>query len=1302
MERRFETPKAERTDQPGPSLPIREYAGEIQETVRAQSTSVIVGPTGSGKTTQIPLIVREAVPPEAKVAVSQPRRVAARSVARYVAGQVGCRIGQEVGFQVRFEDRTTEGTRVNFMTDGILLRKLQGDPLLRDYAVVMVDEAHERSLNIDFSLGLLKRAQRLRVAAGLEPLKIIVASATLEKEKFAAYFEDSPVVEVPGRLYPIDVHYEDRLPMDYTKAAAQKVKDIVEQNKPGDILVFMPGFEEIKRTAQWIEEMGVADIAVLPLYGDMSAEDQDRIFEDMPTRKVIIATNIAETSVTVPGVRHVIDSGFIKQMEFDPQAGIEALVARAHAKSGCIQRAGRAGRVAPGECWRLYPEADFEKRPEFQTPEIKRSNLAHVVLMMKQIGIEDVKSFEFIDPPEVQILDSALDTLKTLGALDEQERLTEIGELMADLPLEPERARMVIEAQKHNCVESVCTIASFLGGRPVLTRPKDKEVEADRAHQQFKVPGSDFLTLLKVWQAYMANDFRDGWARENSLNSKVLAEVRQVRYQLLRSLRRNGVHASDIEDPEAIGKAIVAGRIGNLMEYSGRHAYRRVKDDRGGFYLHPGSTAFGREPQLFVCDEVTRTTKPFARTIQEVKPEWLREVAPQLTREELGEVRYDPAADQVVQKVAVFLKGSYRELLAEQRAVAGEKATRVFAEALAAGRIELPFVRANKETIDALNDVWRRAEGNISGMTGQFSRDSLTAWYVQRLGAIASRQALEQAVASGNVDLAVRLDDLIAPEQRAAIVARNPDTVMLSGKECRVVYSHSYTGKFTATVRTTAADVLRLEGQPTLPSGRGLTFEVVVNEHDAYAQFSGTDAAEVRDKTRQLLIKRQWDQWRLSGKAPSPQRLEKVGALGELPQLPEPMEYGRDPSTGEVLFAHPAVVVEAGYGGDTFAVKYFASRQDAEDAQTKARTAIEQALTARRQKDERGRFLTQARELLAKVEGIFGTIRYSDTERYDLSAVYWEDLATQIRSAKRTLETETQQALKLLQTVDRRLADALSHKERRDQAQAKAQQAIGEHYATCPLCGQELRKGTCANFEHRTELIDFERDEDGREIGSVVLSQLVTDEGKVVAQLRCSAGERKRYLGDIYLVTSSLDLGEGRWRGEPFEDLRFEDLGRMLTSEQAEAKQRLREEELRRREQEQAYARYVEELQYAKEQVEQGYWRRGRFARGANPKSGEEQWEITSKAKGLAIKYVLDRWSRQPTSADREYFYRIGKPLVDTHSFKLILVHLEPPFPEDKSPDPEAPPPPPAPEIPATPQAFTDSLAQLKKRWGAK
>lgn len=336
-------------------LPILKYSQEIKETANDSETLIVVGETGSGKTTELPLMLRELIEPGEKIAITQPRRVAARSVAKHVATKLGCNVGEEVGYTVRFDDKTTEGTQINFMTDGILIRKLQSDPLLMEYSIVMVDEVHERSINIDFTLGLLKRLQANRVQAGLKPLKIVVTSATLEKQKLSQYFDGSPIVEVPGRLYPVDVYYEEKPIYDYTQSATERVSSIIQAGKVGDILIFMPGVEEINRTIEQIQRLGISDLTILPLHGQLSPEDQDRIFDkNDKRRKVIISTNVAETSITVPGVKYVIDSGFVKQIEFNPHTGIESLVTTPNSKSSAVQRAGRAGRVEAGECYRLY------------------------------------------------------------------------------------------------------------------------------------------------------------------------------------------------------------------------------------------------------------------------------------------------------------------------------------------------------------------------------------------------------------------------------------------------------------------------------------------------------------------------------------------------------------------------------------------------------------------------------------------------------------------------------------------------------------------------------------------------------------------------------------------------------------------------------------------------------------------------------------------------------------------------------------------------------------------------------------
>ncbi len=649
-----------------PTVPMDEYRGEVVECIRSHEDAVIIGETGSGKTTRIPDFLLDAFP-EAKIAITQPRRVAARSVSNFVAKRRGGEIGDEVGYQVRFEDKTTEGTRANFMTDGILLRKLQYDPLLREYDIIMVDEAHERSLNIDFVLGLLKRAQAGRKQKGLNELKVIVTSATIEKEKFANFFGDAPTVEVPGRMHPVNVEYAERSVDDYPKAAATKVQQIVMANEPGDVLIFMPGEEDIRRTISEIEEMGLSGIEVLPLYGAMAPEDQDRIFEKSPKRKVIISTNIAETSVTIDGVRFVVDTGLIKKKEFNPATGIEALGTQEHAKSGCEQRKGRAGRTAPGTCYRLYTEDEYANRADYQTPEISRTNLDHVILLMKKIGIDDVRNFEFIDRPKEQAVVQAIETLKILGALDDKENLTEIGKIMAELPLRPEISRMVIEAEKYHCVGKICTIAAMMGEKSVFVRPKGKEAEADAAHAKFTQGGSDFLRLLEVGNQWLTSGFSESWARENFLNVRQLFEVREVRAQLMRDLKNQGIAADDVNgnDPEAIQKCVASGMIQSLMIASGDHSYKRVATNAGttkvdNIYIHPSSAAFHRATEIMIGAKIVATTKTFARQCQPVPPEWLPEIAPQLLDVYRETASYDQFEDVTTKELPTLLKAVRR------------------------------------------------------------------------------------------------------------------------------------------------------------------------------------------------------------------------------------------------------------------------------------------------------------------------------------------------------------------------------------------------------------------------------------------------------------------------------------------------------------------------------------------------------------------------------------------------------------------------------------------------------------------
>jgi RNA helicase HrpA len=944
--------------------PILEHAAEIKETIRDNDTALIIGETGSGKTTGIPGMILEVLPKGSKVAITQPRKVACRSVSNFVASEVGCKVGEEVGYQVRFDDHTSEGTRMNFMTDGILLRQMQQDPLLKEYAAVMVDEAHERSLNIDFILGLLKRTQRLRQQNGLDPLKIIVTSATLEEEKFLNFFDQAPSVKVEGRTFPVDIHYEKEMPKDYTKAAAEKVQSIINLGKDGDILIFMPGQEEINKTMVEIEKLKLTGLMVLPLYGDMSPEDQDRIFAPSSVRKVIVSTNIAETSVTVPGVRHVIDSGLIKQTEFDPQTGVKTLKTTKHAQSGCIQRAGRAGRLAPGECYRLFTEEDLKSRKQYQVPEMLRSNLASVVLMMKSIGIDNVKDFEFVDPPKPEALEQALESLKSLGALDEDEKMTSIGETMAELPLDPHIARMVIEAGKYDCVETVCTIAAFLGGRNVFFRPKDKETAADEAHSVYKDRDSDFLTFLNVWQAYQLNNGDTQrayeWAQKNFLNFKVLQEVKEIRYQLFKALKRNGIRATENQDPESIGKSIAAGLIDGLLIHEYKHSYRRVKDGVRGIYIHPGSATSFRmiDPKLIIPAEImetesrdkhtgeTRMVKR-ARTVQIIKPEWIEEVAPQLVRREYGEAKFDEKKGSYGVLVEYYFRGSFDPYLTQFKEVKGVEATKMLISQLIRQKIDLPFVHKNTRTMEMIKMLHLLSNGKI----GDFSPDKLFDFYLQRLGNISSSRELAEALNNNEVNLELNLDDYADKKIAEKTLTDNPTGLRLNDHVYRIDYEIMGSGQsqfISASFKIPAKEVLQVKNINKMPSGRDLVVKVIDDSGELIVSMSSIYLEDIKKQVSKYLNKKVWEERKPAEKF--------IGSLRDftdklLPKLPSPESIGVDPLTSEALIAYPAYTISGFYSFmKEVKLKYFMDKEEAEKVQHLTEVEI-----AKMRAEERGR-----------------------------------------------------------------------------------------------------------------------------------------------------------------------------------------------------------------------------------------------------------------------------------------------------------------------------------------------------------
>lgn len=618
-------------------LPILAYEREIAQAVREHPVTVIAAETGAGKSTQVPLmLLRAGFGMEGMIGVTQPRRVAAMSVSEYVAECHGSKLGDVIGYQIRGERVLGQQTRVKFMTEGILLGELHRDRLLQRYEIVIVDEAHERGINQDLILALLKRVLRERT-----DLKVVIMSATMNEERFARHFADEgvevPIIRVPGRVFPVEVRYATETPNKPVDACVAKVAEIVCSGERGDILVFLPDEQTIKKACDGIVVEQLSNVRVLPLYGSQAPDEQRAVFQRTRERRVIVATNIAETSLTIDGVVHVVDSGLVKGMCY-VSAGMSALRIMEHSQAGCTQRAGRAGRTQSGVCHRLFAREDFDDRPAYTEPEIRRMALDQILLHLRVLGysMDDVKTFEFMDPPGEGRWDEAEARLQLLGALDKDGAVTKDGKLMEGLPVAPILGRMILAAVKFGCVKEIVTIAAAFTARQVFVRPRGKEEDADEAHTRFKGLHSDALSLLRAYKAWCAerdeNGNRNEWARKNFLSSRALREIDRNREQLLGILAHEGLELSSTENDVQIRKAVTAGLIVNLCHGGGRVYQWGTRDD---IFIHPGSVLFFSSPQLFVCTTIVETTKAFARECTAVEPAWLLEIVPahQIRRE---------------------------------------------------------------------------------------------------------------------------------------------------------------------------------------------------------------------------------------------------------------------------------------------------------------------------------------------------------------------------------------------------------------------------------------------------------------------------------------------------------------------------------------------------------------------------------------------------------------------------------------------------------------------------------------------
>jgi ATP-dependent helicase HrpA len=739
------------------SLPIAARRDEVLSAIRDHQVVVVAGETGSGKSTQIPkmcLDLGRGV--RGLIGHTQPRRLAARTVAARVAEELGTDVGDLVGYTVRFSDQVGERTLIKLMTDGILLAEMQRDRLLRRYDTLIVDEAHERSLNIDFLLGYLTDLLPRRT-----DLKVVVTSATIDTERFAAHF-GAPVVEVSGRTYPVELRYRplgepgdgdeggtgggtargrDRRDRGDQVDGIRRAVDELRREGPGDILVFLSGEREIRDTATALSDANLPDTDILPLYARLSAHEQQRAFRPHPGRRIVLATNVAETSITVPGVRYVVDPGTARISRYNRRTKVQRLPIEPVSQASADQRAGRCGRVAPGICIRLYSEDDFDTRPAFTEPEILRTNLASVILQMAALRLGDVESFPFVDPPDAHAIRDAVALLVELGAMEADRRLTPVGRRLARLPIDPRFGRMILEADAQSCVREVLVIAAALSIQDVRERPNDQHAEADELHARFADPDSDFVAVLNLWRylereqrARSSSQFRR-MCRNELINHVRVREwqdlVRQLR-EVARELdiRRNAQPA----EAERIHRALLAGMLSHVGMYD-RTTRDHVGARQAHFAIARGSVLHKRTPAWVMAAELVETNRLWARMVARVQPEWLEPAAGHLVRRSYGEPWWDAERGAAMTTERVTLYGL--PIVDGRRIQLGRvdpaAARRMFIEhALVDGdwRTQHRFVAANHDLLDEVRALEERTRRRDLLVTD----DRLVAFFDDRLG----------------------------------------------------------------------------------------------------------------------------------------------------------------------------------------------------------------------------------------------------------------------------------------------------------------------------------------------------------------------------------------------------------------------------------------------------------------------------------------------------------------------------------------------------------------------------------------
>jgi ATP-dependent helicase HrpA len=807
-------------------LPITEWREKIVRAIGEHQVLVITGETGSGKSTQIPKLCIEAGRGRTGlIGCTQPRRIAAITLAARVSEEIGPDGPTLVGYKIRFQDRAARTARIKFMTDGILLAEAQRDKLFRAYDTIIVDEAHERTLNIDLLLGILKQT-----LPGRPDLKVIVTSATIDPLKFSAGFDGAPIIEIRGRTWPVQVRYrpaetsddaeEDVTYIDQAVAASDLV--MLNRGARGDVLIFMPTESDIRETVQRLEEKHYSNTVIMPLFGRMAASDQQRIFARIPEDKIVVATNVAETSITIPRIKYVIDTGLARVAHYNARSKTRSLPVVPVSRASADQRKGRCGRVEAGVCIRLYSEDDYLGRPEFTPPEIKRSNLAEVILRMLYLRLGDIRDFPFLDPPSPAAIKDGFNILRELGAVDDLNGLTRIGKTMARLPLDPRISRMLIEARRENAIRELMIIGAALSIQDPRERPLGMEAKAEQAQAVFRDPRSDFVSLLKIWQNSWQEPLtagrpiqngRDGagsneadsersprsissrirkFSRERFVSFRRLREWRDIFEEIRSILNELGdfIENTAPADYDAIHRSVLSGYLSQVAMRKDKNIYTAARGRQA--MVFPGSNLFNRGGRWIVASELIQTSRLFARTSANIEPEWIEEVGPHVCKYSWSEPHWERNRGQVVafEKVTVYgLTIVDRRKVNFGRLNLHEAREIFIRSALVEG--DLPgrygFLEHNRDLLSRIENLESKTRRRDLLADGE----AIASFYDARIPQIADLRSFDRLIKDmgGDDFLKMKEEDLLRAEPDFEEIAQFPDTFMANGVELPLRYA---------------------------------------------------------------------------------------------------------------------------------------------------------------------------------------------------------------------------------------------------------------------------------------------------------------------------------------------------------------------------------------------------------------------------------------------------------------------------------------------------------------------------------